>query len=131
RLSVPATHEAQQPCSDLAVRRGWPQPTAAVIARGVEPGFELLDCGRWSSGTTRMGVRHRAAPGRITRPHAGESGNSARVAFSRLRALDVSSSEGQTRPYTGSLAGDDRRFTRYRARRDHTHWLFHRSQPPR
>jgi signal transduction histidine kinase/CheY-like chemotaxis protein/HPt (histidine-containing phosphotransfer) domain-containing protein len=39
-----------------------------------------------------MAVRHRAAPGRITWAYAGESGNSARVAFSRLRALDASPS---------------------------------------
>src|SRR5262245_18590459 len=57
--------------------------------------------------------------------------NSARVAFSRLRALDASPSEGQTRLCTGSLAGGDRCFTRHRAGRDHTHWLFHRLQPSR
>ena len=43
-----------------------------------------------------MAVRHRAAPGRIAWPHASQSGNSARVAFSRLRALDASPGEGQT-----------------------------------
>src|SRR5215470_9353476 len=128
RLRLRATHECQPLCSDPAVRRGWSQPTAAVIARGIEPGVELLDCGRWSGGTPRMAPRHRAAPDRITWPHASESGNGARVAFSRLRALDASPSEGETRLCTGSLAGNDRRFTRDRAGRDHTHWLSHRSQ---
>src|SRR6516164_6231258 len=95
-LRLRAKHECQQSCSDPAVRKGWPQPTAAVIARGVEPGVELLDCGRWSGGTPRMALRHRAAPGRITWPHASESGNCARVVFGRLCALDASPCEGQT-----------------------------------
>ena len=55
------------------------------------------------------------------------SGNSARTAFSRLRALDVSPNEEQTRLCTDSLAGGERRFARHCAGRDHTHWLFHRS----
>src|SRR5262245_65900270 len=93
RLRLLATHEWQQPCSDPAVRRGWPQPTAAVIAGGVEPGVELLGCGRWSVGTPRMALRHGAAPSRFTWPYASESGNRACVAFSRLRALDAYPSE--------------------------------------
>src|SRR6516162_5106127 len=76
-----------------------------------------------------MAVRHRTAPGWITWPHASESGNSADAALRRLCALDASRSEEQTRLCAGSLAGGDLRFTRHHDGRDHTHWLFHRSQP--
>src|SRR6516164_3467522 len=114
QLKLRATHECQQSCSDPAVERGWPQPTVAVIARGVELGVELLDCSPCSSGSSRWALRHRATPGRITWPYASKPGHRARVVFGRLRALDTSPCEKQTRLCTGSLAGNDRSFPRNR-----------------